>query len=242
MLLCLCLALGLGLGATPATAQPKQGQKLALLVGVQKYAHPKLPDLRFCENDVTALAELLRKAGYKVTVLCDSLGKNDPTLVPIKANIDKELMKLLTQCKDRHDTVVLGFAGHGLQIKDDKEDHGAFFCPSDAKPFVEDMKTLVSMKQIYKDLERSMAGFKVLLVDACRNSASAAGGIWWSCAGGRASRHGSTSRPTTTRPSWAWSPRVWVWRSCPGWRWSRCARGAWPWWRCGRRCSARWSL
>jgi hypothetical protein len=170
----LSLCLALGFQTAPAAAQTKQGQKMALLVGVQKYSHPKLPDLRFCENDVTDLAEVLRKAGYKVTVLCDSLGKNDPTLVPIKANIDKQLVKLLETCKDRHDTVLLAFAGHGLQFKDDKDDYGAFFCPCDGKPFLEDRGTLVSMKQVYKDLERSFAGFKVLLVDACRNSAAAA--------------------------------------------------------------------
>ena len=70
--------------------------------------------------------------------------------------------------------VVLAFAGHGLQFEGQKD---AFFCPRDAKPFREDSATLVSMAQVFGDLERCFAGAKILLVDACRNDPKVSRGI-----------------------------------------------------------------
>jgi TPR repeat protein len=64
------------------------------------------------------------------------------------------------------DLVVVAFAGHGLQFADDKD---AYFCPRDAKPFKENKDTLISLGQVYKDMDQSFAGVKVLLVDACRS-------------------------------------------------------------------------
>ena len=112
------------------------------------------------------LAEILR---VRLSSRCwggDSAGKTNPALAPTKANIEKQLADVLTRCKDRHDMVVVAFAGHGLQFEDQKD---AFFCPYDAKPFADETKTMVSMGQVYNDLDRSFAGVKVMLVDACRN-------------------------------------------------------------------------
>src|SRR5262245_20188131 len=92
----LCLAFVLS--ARPAFAQPKAAQKLALLVGVKQYAHQNLPPLRYSENDVVAMAELLKQSGYDVVLLCDSLGAKDAALAPTKANIDKQLAHVLARC------------------------------------------------------------------------------------------------------------------------------------------------
>ena len=41
------------------------------------------------------------------------------------------------------------------------------FCPADAD--LKDRETLISLNQVYKDLEKCPAAVKLLLVDACRN-------------------------------------------------------------------------
>jgi uncharacterized protein (TIGR03067 family) len=165
------LCLTLAMRPSPVAAQ---GKKLAFLVGVQHYAHPKLDRLKYTEKDVTGLADILREAGYDVTLLSDTAGNGNPSLMPTKANIEKRLKEVLDRSNDRKDMVVLAFAGHGLQFEGQKD---AYFCPRDAKPFVEDIATLVSMAKVFGDLERCFAGAKILMVDACRNDPKLGRGI-----------------------------------------------------------------
>jgi len=146
-------------------AAPPASQRYALLVGVKEYHHPKLLPLHYTENDVAQLKDLLRSAGYEVTLLCDSEGERDPRLLPTLANIRAQLSTVLSKC-ERRDTVLIGLAGHGLQFEtlDD-----SFFCPADARPFPEQAPTLLSLKGLYRELDQSNAGVKLLLVDACRD-------------------------------------------------------------------------
>lgn len=136
------------------------GRKFALLVGVNQYKHPDLTKLRFSENDVTDLAKVLQDGGYQVTLLRG----NEAT----KAKIEERLGEILNLA-ERGDSVVVAFAGHGLQFADQKD---GYFCPVEAKPFTDEITTLVSLEKIYKDMQRSYADVKVLLVDACRNDGS----------------------------------------------------------------------
>jgi hypothetical protein len=53
----------------PLAGQEPQGKKYALLVGVKAYEHSKLPNLEYTENDVVALAKVLRGAGYEAVVI-----------------------------------------------------------------------------------------------------------------------------------------------------------------------------
>jgi hypothetical protein len=139
------------------------GRKYALLVGVNRYEHAKLKTLKYAENDAKALAAVLRRAGYRVVLLTGSEKK--ASLQATKANIEAQLKTVLEKCR-RGDTVLLGFAGHGLQFEGKKD---AFFCPSDARPFKTRTDSLVSLKKVYEQLDESLAGVKLVLVDACRN-------------------------------------------------------------------------
>src|SRR5439155_295847 len=120
---------------------------------------------KYSMNDVTELNDVLRVAGYKVTLLTDETGKKDKRAAPTKANIEKQLHDLAHRCQ-RGDTFLLAFAGHGLQFGKDKD---AYFCPIDARPFETATDTLVSISKIYQELDASYAGVKIILVDACRN-------------------------------------------------------------------------
>jgi hypothetical protein len=62
----LLIALGFVL---PGWARAPKGKKYALLVGVRSYDHAKLTDLKYTENDVEELGEVLKKAGYEVVLL-----------------------------------------------------------------------------------------------------------------------------------------------------------------------------
>lgn len=138
-------------------AEPK---RYALLIGINKYEHAKLNALQYAVNDATELRDLLKATGYQTVLLT-----NDTDVKPIGEAIVKSVAELLRNAK-AGDTVLIAFAGHGLQFEGDKD---SYFCPLDARPFKDEKKTLVSMSAIYGQMERSFAGVKILLVDACRD-------------------------------------------------------------------------
>jgi formylglycine-generating enzyme required for sulfatase activity len=144
-------------------AQPA-GQKYALLIAVREYDKNQLRNLPFTENDVTVLADLLKKQGYdRVVLMTQKVGADQARFLPLADNIRKSITGILAD-RAANDTVLIAFAGHGVQFKRDEEH---YFCPMDAK--LQDRKTLVSLAEVYKQLENSKAGFKFLLADACRN-------------------------------------------------------------------------
>ena len=144
-----------------ALAPAADPARYAVLVGVNQYQSRDLPALRFAVNDADALAKVLRPLGYKVILLTDA----SPTK-PTKANVDAALKRILGGAV-KGDTVLVGLSGHGLQFGTDKS-AGAYFCPLDAVPAADRTDTLVAVSDLYRELDQSFAGVKVLLVDACR--------------------------------------------------------------------------
>jgi len=159
----LVLALPPVAGLSPASAQ----EKYALLVGINEYQHEDLPALSWAEADVTDLAAVLKRAGYKVILLTGSARDKDHKAT--KAGIVRHLKAVIRQCR-KGDTLLLAFSGHGLRFekKEETDPNDAYFCPLDALPFRDERETLVSLALVYKEMKKSLAGMKVLLVDACR--------------------------------------------------------------------------
>jgi formylglycine-generating enzyme required for sulfatase activity len=145
---------------------PDGGERYALLVGVRKYDPNELRDLPYSEADVTELAGVLKGAGYKpdnIVLMTQTVGAEDTRFLPLAGNIRKELT-LLLQGLDEHDSILVALAGHGIQFRGEAE---SYFCPAATK--LSDRATLIPLAELYKELERSKAGLKLLLVDACRN-------------------------------------------------------------------------
>jgi formylglycine-generating enzyme required for sulfatase activity len=165
------------LDALGAEAVP--GKKYALLVGVRAYDNRKLEDLKYTENDVEELAREL-KGFTEVVVLTTTRGKKNAEAAPTAANIRAQLGRLLKRVT-KHDTIVVGLAGHGLQMKvkvKDREIEEGFFCPSDARPredvtLAQQSETMIGFTELFKGLDESGVGVKLLLVDACRNDPKA---------------------------------------------------------------------
>jgi formylglycine-generating enzyme required for sulfatase activity len=166
--------------AVAGWTQDSNGKRYALLVGVREYDHAKLPPLKYTENDVEELARVLKQAGYhEVFLLTTTRGEKTAASKPTAANIRKKLKGLLDKVT-RRDVVLIGLAGHGVQYTvkvDGKDRDESFFCPSDARlrdtnDLKELAKTMLSLRELFKELDDSGAGAKLLLVDACRNDAS----------------------------------------------------------------------
>ena len=141
------------------------GNHFALLIGVSRYDNASLAELPGAEPDAVDLANALANNGYRrenVVTMTLRTGAEDPRLLPTANNIRKQLKRIAKEKKPQ-DLLLIAMAGHGFQLRDEY-----FFCPSDAN--VERPETLVAIPEIYKSLENCNAGFKLLLVDACREN------------------------------------------------------------------------
>lgn len=157
-----------GLPASPfrtdhPLAQTESPTLFAFLVGCSDYDEKEFRSLKFSRNDVISLYDALRSAGYPERNIVLMHDKQPVDLVPEARKIRKQLNLLLGGLRPQ-DTVIVAFAGHGVQFQGEKQN---YFCPRDAE--ARDRGTLISLEDIYKQLDTCRARRKLLLVDACRN-------------------------------------------------------------------------
>ena len=159
------------LAVSPSLSQ-EPGEKYALLVGVRKYGRTsELRELHYPERDMEDLAAVLRDGGYRpenIVLMTQTAGAETTRFLPVAANIRKELKALLRD-RIKPDSVLVAFAGHGIQFRGSDE---VYFCPADARP--DDKATLISLDEVYQELAKCEAQLKLLLSDACRNDPVAA--------------------------------------------------------------------
>lgn len=137
-----------------------QGTPWAILVGVNDYA--SFTDLRYAASDMSALKDRLISAGFPEDhVFLVQTEAADSKYLPFKANIEKQL-KMVLGFAGPNDLVVVAFSGHGLYL-----DGARYLCPTEAD--VDRSETLISVDDVYKQLQGSQASLKVFIVDACRN-------------------------------------------------------------------------
>ena len=148
----------------PGRGQETVGRKYAILVGVKEYDRNQLKNLPFAENDVSEMAEILTQSGFRrVELLTQAEGAKKSRFLPLAKTIRETIAGVLED-REKDDLVLIAFAGHGVQFKGEKEN---YFCPMDA--VLTDRSTLISLSDVYGQLDKSKAGTKLLLVDACRN-------------------------------------------------------------------------
>ena len=141
------------------------GQRKALLIGINDYARPAIPDLRGAVNDVNRLAEVLQKQMNfpegNITKLTDQEATRDRIL--------SELSKLVNSTQ-KEDVVYIHFSGHGSQVKDlngDEEDgYDETFLPYDARQ--QGIPDIVDDE--FEQLFNKLASDNVLIVfDSCHS-------------------------------------------------------------------------
>src|SRR6185295_11879996 len=143
-------------------AMAEDSERYALLIGVNEYnANSNLAALKYAEADMTQVAKALVDAGFKPEnirlmiqgEITDARFKpqrgSSDQYKPRKENIRSEL-NLLLKNKRAEDTILLAFAGHGIQYRDKEE---VYFCPADAK--VTDTATLLELTGIVEQLKDS---------------------------------------------------------------------------------------
>jgi hypothetical protein len=160
----------------PQPVREKHG-RYALLIGVNKYENADtFAELAFAENDVNALAEVLREAKYdEVVLLTTTEGKEKGSdYKPSGENIRREVKRLLARCEEG-DTLILAFSGHGHQVNSGN-DLVSYFCPCDADVQA-NHRSAIALTEVYQTLAEKPGVNKVILVDACRPGKDGKAGI-----------------------------------------------------------------
>ena len=139
-------------------------RELVFLVGVADYQDPAFEDLKYCDDDVKALAETFRSKSYEVVTL---LGEQ----ATAKA-IEDQFAQFLKQAKTlkEYGEAIVVFCGHGLQFSQ-MVNGGAvpkpYFCAYDADR--RNRKNLLQLNEIADRLEsESGCDRNLLIVDANR--------------------------------------------------------------------------
>ncbi len=158
---------------TAETLDKSPTKCFALLVGVNQYLNGLTP-LNYAAADALALKETLVKIGFpeeSVQVFFTSVNVNE---YPLKENIMKAFEEIVAKA-DESSAIFVSFSGHGFETRDGV----AAFCPMDVKvdfsvsPPVVEKETAIVINDVAEALRNSKARFKMLVVDACRETASA---------------------------------------------------------------------
>jgi len=149
-----------------AEDNPSACSKVALLVGINKYQKPGLPELSYAESDVDAVAAELKTFGFEVTLLKgSSKGSEQAT----RENIEKTVRRVVAPLS-KDDVMLVMLSGHGQQLMVVTTDGGrkdeAYYCPVDGE--AGNPATLFSLSHLVDDILAPNVGRKMLLVDACR--------------------------------------------------------------------------
>lgn len=153
----------------PARSGEAPGSKYALLIGVNKYDNAKSlgrdANLNFADNDAEQMAKALVGSGFLSSqVVTLNTGKDAKSpLYPRAANIRQQLKTLTDKLQDG-DTILLAFSGYEMQYVGSDE---YYFCPADADGAKK--QNLIALSEICDVLNKSKAGAKMVLVDACRS-------------------------------------------------------------------------
>lgn len=150
------------------------GGQYALVVGVESYKRGQLlPQLQYAADDAHKLATELEGAGYEVTRVMQSGGKN--SIKPDAEGILTEFIKVLAKAKNDDDIVIVALLGHSVQFEADGAGQNFYFCPADAKiakvksaTEITELNRLIEIRELYAEMEKCTAGAKLLLLDTNR--------------------------------------------------------------------------
>lgn len=151
--------------AVPAErlAQALQPRRLALLVGVQRFADPAWRPLRYPEADAAALAEVLRDP--------DRGAFDEVEVVPPDADraaLRAALRRLSERSRDEQDTVVVYLSSHGTLARDGAGALRRYLVLADTR-MADVPGTALAVDELKADFDRLRSRRKVLVLAACHS-------------------------------------------------------------------------
>jgi formylglycine-generating enzyme required for sulfatase activity len=147
--------------APGADGQTSAGESWAVLIGINRYQHPRIPKLRYAVNDAQAVERALLAQGFRqdrILILTDEKAT--------KAAIERLLGDQLRQQVGANDRLLVFFAGHGKtdQLRSGEEE--GYLIPVDGDPN-QLFSTAISMTALRQISDRLTAKHILYIVDAC---------------------------------------------------------------------------
>ena len=135
-----------------------------LLVGVDRYQDPHLPDLQYSSIDCQGLSEAIAEAtvafSSKQIQTHHDITAEKPTLATVEASLEQ----MVTQARSQ-DTILFYFSGHGFQ---DAKQQQAVLCLSDTQK--DDLlSTGLSLQKLLNAFGRCAARQQLVWLDACHS-------------------------------------------------------------------------
>jgi len=163
-----------------ADAAQAGGEKVAIVVGVQRYSETKgFAPLRYAERDAQSFYDLLvdpQRGGYEpARVKLFTTASQDPQQLPVRGNLLAALNHLedwvSTAGGGGLDTVLIYFSGHGVA-----EGGKSYLIPLDASR--DDLaSTAISLDGVQTRLAKCGAKKQIIILDACRFQTSPGKGL-----------------------------------------------------------------
>jgi len=147
---------------SPGTSpQPFPGEAWAVLIGINRYQHPRIPRLRYAVNDAQAVERALLAQGFRqdrIFTLTDDKAT--------KAAIERLLGDQLRQQVGENDRLLVFFAGHGKTDRLRSGEEEGYLIPVDGDPN-QLFSTAISMTALRQISDRLTAKQILYIVDAC---------------------------------------------------------------------------
>ena len=136
----------------------------SVVIGIDKYVHADIPDLRSARADAEAVSRLLRKGIVTKERTVRTLLDEQAT----RSEIFKAMGEVLPRQQDREDLVLIYFAGHGSPEQENPPDRiSRYLVPHDAD-YQYVFATGIGLEtEIASILDRQIAGRVLLILDAC---------------------------------------------------------------------------
>jgi len=164
-----CLPAASGAAQREAAGPPSPGKSAqtlyadswAVLIGINRYQHPRIPRLRYAVNDAQSVERTLLAQGFRperIFILTDDKAT--------KGAIERLLGDQLRQQVGADDRLLVFFAGHGKtdQLRSGEEE--GYLIPVDGDPN-QLFSTAISMTALRQISDRLMAKHILYVVDAC---------------------------------------------------------------------------
>lgn len=159
-------------GIGPAAAQGRfkaasgeqvavNGARRALLIGIDRYADPTFPPLRFAARDASALGAVLRDPGLGAFDSVETMVVGELSARVIVARIEAWARTLGPE-----DTALLYWSGHGTRWTDGRGRSRVFLATEDSKRD-DPIDTAVPVEALQALLSDMPATRRVLVLDAC---------------------------------------------------------------------------
>ena len=182
-----CISCGGGGIVPPKATEPESvssetkkkftGKRYALLVGIRKYdSKDEFPDLMYSEKDVEDLALAMGKAGYtdsNIVLMTGVRGEKNTALKPEPRNVPRQTVPACGKVYGRG-RAVRRLRGPRLPETGPRRSRGRSILLLRGAMQEGRDKALIDIDEVYKILRDSRAGLKVVVMDACRNSATRA--------------------------------------------------------------------